>query len=116
MTSKSIRVTGAVWLAPTVSTERTAMPSIPAESNAGEDRRAHTGSAVTRPIASASPSRCAPTLVGQPAATRAARHASSAATAGTSRMKGLRGTAGTLPGTQEANRDFGACPFDASTG
>ncbi len=48
------RKTGAVSLAPTVSAARTAMPSIAAASKDGEERVAHTGSAVTRPTASAS--------------------------------------------------------------
>ena len=78
-----------VSLAPRVSAARTAIPSMPAASNGGEDRLAHTGSAVTRPTASASGTRCAGSRAGQPAASRAARQASRARAAGTSRMNGL---------------------------
>ena len=56
-----------VSLAPRVSAARTAIPSMPAASNGGEDRVAHTGSAVTRPVACASGTRCAGSLAGQPA-------------------------------------------------
>ena len=48
------RRTGLVSLAPTVSAARTAMPSIAAASNGGEEVCAQTGSAVTRPTASSS--------------------------------------------------------------
>ncbi len=78
-----------VSLAPRVSAARTAIPSMPAASNGGEERVAHTGSAVTRPAACSSGTRCAGSLAGQPAASRAARQASSARAAGTSRMNGL---------------------------
>ena len=78
-----------VSLAPRVSVDRTAIPSIPAASNGGDDRLAHTGSAVTRPVASASGTRYAGSLAGQPPASRAARQASMARAAGTSRRNGL---------------------------
>ena len=78
-----------VSLAPRVSAARTAIPSMPAASNGGEDRVAHTGSAVTRPVACASGTRCAGSLAGQPPASRAARQASRARAAGTSRRNGL---------------------------
>ena len=48
-----------VSLAPTVSAARTAMPSIAAASKGGEEVRAQTGSAVTRPTASSRRSRTA---------------------------------------------------------
>jgi hypothetical protein len=67
-----------VSAAPTVSAARTAIPSMPEESNAGEERRAHTGSAVTRPTASATGTRTASTRGRQPVAAHASRHASSA--------------------------------------
>ena len=51
-------------LAPKVSAARTAMPSIAAASYAGDDRGAQTGSAVTRPTASASRTRDGPTPLG----------------------------------------------------
>jgi hypothetical protein len=72
-----------------VSAARTAMPSIPAASNGGDDRVAHTGPAVTSPAASCTGTRMAGSRAGQPAASRALRQASSARAAGTSRMKGL---------------------------
>ena len=78
-----------VSAAPTVSAARTAMPSIAAESNAGEDRSAHTGSAVTRPTASPTGSSTASTRGGQPAAAHASRHARRACSAGTSDTNGL---------------------------
>ena len=65
------------------------MPSIAAESNAGEDRRAHTDSAVTRPTASPTGSTTASTRGGQPAAAHASRHARRACSAGMSDTKGL---------------------------
>ena len=74
--------TGVVSLAPRVSAARTAMPSIPAASNGGEDRVAQTGAAVTRPAASVSGTSTAGSRSGQPAASRAARQASSACAAG----------------------------------
>src|SRR3954452_15064375 len=83
------RNTGVLSLAPTVSAARTAMPSIAEASNDGDERVAHTGSAVTRPTASASPRRTVSTRSGQPAATHAARQAASASAAGTSWMKGV---------------------------
>ena len=42
---------GLLSLAPTVSAARTAIPSIAAQSNGGDERSAQIGSAVTRPIA-----------------------------------------------------------------
>src|SRR3954447_4815557 len=83
------RYTGVLSLAPTVSAARTAIPSIAEASNDGDDRAAHTGSAVTRPSASASASATTSTRSGQPAASHAARHAARAAAAGTSWMKGV---------------------------
>ena len=62
---------------------------MPAASNGGEDRLAHTGSAVTRPAASATGTRCAGSRAGQPPASHAARQASRARAAGTSRRNGL---------------------------
>src|SRR5712691_1601075 len=53
-----------------------------AASNGGEDRPAHTGSAVTRPAASASGTRTAGSLAGQPPASRAACHRARARAAG----------------------------------
>ena len=65
------------------------MPSIAAASNGGEDRVAHTGSAVTRPAASCTRTSTAGSRAGQPDASRALRQASRACAAGTSRMNGL---------------------------
>ena len=56
-----------VSLAPRVSAARTAIPSMAAASNGGEERVAHTGPAVTRPAASASGIRTAGSRAGQPA-------------------------------------------------
>ena len=81
--------TGVLSLAPIVSAARTAMPSIADASNEGDERVAHTGSAVTRPTASWSPIRTASTRAGQPAAAHAALQAASASAAGTSRMNGV---------------------------
>ena len=67
------------------------MPSIPAASNGGEDRTAHTGAAVTSPAASATGTVTAGSRSGQPAASRAARQAARACAAGTSLMNGLSG-------------------------
>ena len=64
-----------VSLGPTVAAATTAMPSIAAESKAGEDRRAHTASAVTRPTASPTGTRTAGTRSGHPAAAQAAAQA-----------------------------------------
>ena len=83
------RKTGVLSLAPTVSDARTAMPSMPAASNDGDERVAHTGSAVTLPTASCSPRRTASTRLGHPAASHAARQAASASAAGTSWMNGV---------------------------
>ena len=82
-----------VSAAPTVSAARTAMPSIAAESNAGEDRRAHTGSAVTRPTASPTGSRDGvdPRRAARRPRTRS-RHAARACSAGTSDTNGLVGS------------------------
>ena len=95
-TAKSSSSTGVVSAAPTVSAARTAMPSIAAESNAGDDRSAHTDSAVTRPTASPTGSSTASTRGGQPAAAHASRHARRACSAGMSETNGL---AGSLIGT-----------------
>src|ERR1700689_4100193 len=65
------------------------MPSIPAASNGGEDRVAHTGAAVTSPAASAIATSMAGSRCWQPAASRASRQACRACAAGTSRMNGL---------------------------
>src|SRR5215469_10954453 len=62
---------------------------MPAASNGGDDRLAHTGSAVTRPAASSSGTVMAGSRAGQPAASRALRQAARARAAGTSRMNGL---------------------------
>ena len=78
-----------VSLAPRVSAARTAMPSMPAASNGGDERIAHTGPAVTSPAASVTGTRDAGSRAGQPAASRASRQAASARAAGTSRMNGL---------------------------
>ena len=83
------RNTGVLSLAPTVSAALTAMPSIAEASNDGEERVAHTGSAVTRPTASPRARRTVSTRSGQPAAAHAARQAASASAAGTSWMKGV---------------------------
>ena len=77
-------------LAPTVSAARTAMPSMAEASKDGDERVAQTGSAVTRPTASCSPTRTASTRGGQPAAAHASRQAASAWAAGTSWMNGRR--------------------------
>jgi hypothetical protein len=91
-TSKWVSRTGVVSAAPTVSAARTAIPSMPAASNAGEERRAHTGSAVTRPTASVTGTRTLSTRRGHPAAAHASRHASSACSAGTSDTNGESAT------------------------
>ena len=77
---------GVLSLAPTVSAARTAMPSMAEASKEGDERVAHTGSAVTRPTASASARRTGSRRSGQPAAASAARQAASASAAGTSWM------------------------------
>ncbi len=88
--------TGAVSLAPAVSAASTAMPSIAAASKGGEERSAHTGSAVTRPTASSSGRRTTGRRSGHPAAAHARSHASSASAAGMSWMNGVgRATTGT---------------------
>jgi len=81
--------TGVLSLAPTVASARKAIPSIAAASNDGEERVAHTGSAVTRPMASCSPRRTLSTRSGHPAAAHAERQAMSASAPGTSRMNGV---------------------------
>src|SRR3954462_777140 len=81
--------TGVLSLAPTVSAARTAIPSIADASNDGDERTAHTGSAVTCPTAPASGNGTASPRSGPPAASQAARHAARAAAAGTSWMKGV---------------------------
>src|SRR5215210_8869285 len=80
--------TGLVSLAPIVSAECTAMPSIAAASNGGDDRVAQMGSAVTRPTAWSSGSRTSSSRSGQPAAAHASSHAASASAAGRSWMNG----------------------------
>src|SRR5215471_5371884 len=80
---------GVVGEAPAVSRATTAMPSIAATSPTGEERVAQTGSAVTRPTASASGTVTTPTRWGQPAAAQASSHDRIAVSAGTSLMKGL---------------------------
>src|SRR3954469_25289936 len=84
--------TGVLSDAPTVSAARTAMPSIADASNDGDERVAHTGSAVTRPSASASARRTAGRRSGQAAVAQAALQAASASAAGTSWMKGVVAT------------------------
>src|SRR5215208_8107588 len=79
---------GVVGVAPTVVTARTAIPSMAAVSYAGEERRAQTASAVTRPIAASSRKRSCGTRAGHPAAEHASSHAASACAAGRSRMNG----------------------------
>src|SRR5512132_287289 len=81
--------TGVLSLAPIVSAARTAMPSIAEASNDGEDRVAHTGSAVTRPTASCRSARFVSTRAGQPAAPHAVRQAASASAPGMSLMNGV---------------------------
>ncbi len=81
--------TGVVSLAPTVSDARTAIPSIAAESNGGEERTAQIGSAVTRPIARSSASPTVSSRAGQPVAAQHARHADCALPSGTSRRNGV---------------------------
>ena len=78
--------TGAVSPAPTVSEACTAMPSIAAASKGGDDDRAHTGSAVTRPTAWSSGSRIVSSRSGQPAAAHASSQAANASAAGRSWM------------------------------
>src|SRR5580700_4550273 len=85
------RYAGVVSLAPSVSAARTAMPSIPAASNGGEDRTAHTGAAVTSPADSVTGTVITGSRSGQPAASRAARQAARACAAGTSVRNGLSG-------------------------
>ena len=75
------------------------MPSIAATSPTGEERVAQTGSAVTRPTASASGTVTAPTRSGQPAAAQASSHDRIAVSAGTSLMKGLLSGAAGLDGS-----------------
>ena len=65
-----LQVDGVVSLPPRVSAARTAIPSMPAASKGGEERVAHTGSAVTRPAASSSATRSAGSRAGQPPAAR----------------------------------------------
>ena len=67
------------------------MPSIPAASNGGEDRTAHTGAAVTSPAAPVTGTVAAGSRSGQPAASRTARQAARAWAAGMSLMNGLSG-------------------------
>ena len=62
-----------VSLARTVSAARTAIPSMPAASNGGEDRTAQTGAAVTSPAASVTGTVTAGSRSGQPAARIASR-------------------------------------------
>ena len=71
---------------PTVSEACTAMPSIAAASKGGDDERAQTGSAVTRPTAWSSGSRIASSRSGQPAAAHASSQAANASAAGRSWM------------------------------
>src|SRR6266699_2278053 len=66
---------------------------MPAASNGGDERTAHTGPAVTRPAAWATGTCVAGILAGQPAASRTSRQAACARAAGTSRMNGLSVTA-----------------------
>ena len=84
------RRTGLVSLAPTVSAACTAMPSIAAASNGGEEVCAQTGSAVTRPTASSSAIRTLSSRSGHPAAAQASSQAASASAAGRSWMNGVR--------------------------
>ena len=93
--------TGVVSPAPRVSAARTAIPSMPAASNGGDERTAHTGPAVTRPAAWVTGTRVAGIRAGQPAASRASRQAWCARDAGTSRMNGLSALASsTVDGKQ----------------
>src|SRR5258708_19764288 len=64
---------------------------MPAASNGGEERVAHTGSAGPRPAASSSRTRSAGSLPGQPPASRALPQAWRARSAGTSLRNGLSG-------------------------
>ena len=80
--------TGVVSLAPIVSAACTAMPSMAAASNGGDEVFAQTGSAVTRPTAWSSGSRTVSTRSGQPAAAQASCQAANASAAGRSWMNG----------------------------
>src|SRR5579863_10488780 len=62
---------------------------MPAASNGGDERTAHTGAAVTSPAASVTGTVTAGSRSGQPTARSAARQAPSACAAGTSLMNGL---------------------------
>src|SRR5579862_2123811 len=64
---------------------------MPAASNGGDERTAHTGAAVTSPAASVTGTVTAGSRPGQPAASQAARQAARAWAAGTSLMNGLSG-------------------------
>ena len=88
--ARASRRTGLVSLAPTVSAACTAMPSIAAASNGGEEVCAQTGSAVTRPTASSSAIRTLSSRSGHPAAAQASSQAASASAAGRSWMNGVR--------------------------
>src|SRR5436305_12904456 len=83
------RSSGVVSLAPAVSAARTAIPSIAAESNGGEERRAQIAAAVTRPTQLSTGTVTASRRGGQPAAAQHSRHADCALAAGTSWRKGL---------------------------
>ena len=61
---------GVLSFAPTVWEALTAIPSIAAESNGGEDRVAQIGSAVTRPMQSPTGTTTVSTRAGQPAASQ----------------------------------------------
>src|SRR5688572_19370062 len=80
--------TGVVSLAPIVSAACTAMPSIAAASNGGDEVFAQTGSAVTRPTAWSSGSRTVSTRSGQPVSAHASSQAAKASAAGRSWMNG----------------------------
>ncbi len=68
-----------------------AVGRVTAESNAGDDRSAHTDSAVTRPTASPTGTGTASTRGGHPAAAHVSRHADRACSVGTSDTNGLDG-------------------------
>src|ERR1700740_2500912 len=80
---------GAVSLAPRVAAARSAIPSIAAESNGGDDRVAQIGAAVTRPTAWSSATVTAGTHGGHPLSLRQRAHSSSARARGTSRRNGV---------------------------
>src|SRR6201996_2218244 len=80
---------GAVSMAPRVSAARSAIPSIAAESNGGDDRVAQIGAAVTRPTAWSSATVTAGRREGHPLSARQRAHSARARARGTSRRNGV---------------------------